>query len=299
MTHYSIPCGESILELGEKTAVMGVLNVTPDSFSDGGRFFDKQAALAQAEKMIEQGADILDIGGESSRPFSDPVDAEEEIRRVLPVIEHLAGKISVPISIDTTKAGVARRALGAGASIINDISALRFDPEMGRTAAQNDAVLVLMHMKGSPKTMQVNPYYDDLMGEILSFLTDAIDRAVSAGVAKNRIIADPGIGFGKTVEHNLQIINQADRFLELDVPVMFGPSRKAFIRKLISSSLDHELEPDSPEIETGTQAAVAAAAIRGAHIIRVHNVAETRTTLQIADALGSRCRTPSGKAEEK
>ncbi|MFP4159200.1 MAG: dihydropteroate synthase [Desulfobacterales bacterium] len=298
MTHYSIPCGKSLLELGGKTAVMGILNVTPDSFSDGGCFFDKGAALARAEKMVEQGADILDIGGESSRPFSEPVETEEEIRRVIPVIEHLAGKISVPISIDTTKAVVARRALGAGASIINDISALRFDPEMGRAAAENDAVVVLMHMKGSPRTMQVNPSYDDLMGEILSFLTEAIDRAVSAGLRRNRIIADPGIGFGKNVDHNLQIINQADRFLKLDVPVMLGPSRKAFIRKILSSSLNHELEPGSPEIETGTQAAVAAAAIRGVHIIRVHNVADTRTTLQITDALANRGRPISGKAGE-
>lgn len=285
MSRYSLQCGSHVLELGEKTAIMGILNVTPDSFSDGGRFFQKESALARAEKMIEEGADILDIGGESSRPFSDPVPAEEEIRRVIPVIEYLAGKVSVPISIDTTKAEVARRALEAGASIVNDISALRFDPDMGRVAAEQNAVTVLMHMKGSPKTMQVNPAYDDLMGEILAFLKDAADRAVNAGINPGRIIADPGIGFGKTMDHNLQIINESDKFLELGVPVMVGPSRKAFIRKLFSPAFNRELEPDSPETECGTQAAVAAAAIKGVHIIRVHNVADTRTTLLMADAL--------------
>lgn len=277
-------CGRR-LDLGKRTAIMGILNITPDSFSDGGWFFQKDAALAQAEKIIEQGADILDIGGESSRPFSDPVPAEEEIRRVIPVIEHLAGKISVPISIDTTKAEVARRAIQAGAGIVNDISALRFDPEMGRVAAENEVLLVLMHMKGSPKTMQVAPVYDDLTGEIKIFLKEAVDRAVSAGVVRSRLIVDPGIGFGKTADHNLQIINSIEVFEDLDLPMLIGPSRKAFIGKVLSPAPDRELSPETPVIETGTQAAVAAAAVKGVHMVRVHNVADTRTTLQMVDAI--------------
>lgn len=297
MRPFSLQWGGRRLELGKNTAIMGVLNITPDSFSDGGQFFQKDAALVQAEKLIADGADILDIGGESSRPFSDPVSAEEETRRVLPVIEHLAGKISVPISIDTTKAEVARRAIEAGAVIINDISALGFDPVMGRVAAQNDVILVLMHMKGEPRTMQVEPYYDDLIGEIRDFLKDAVNRAVSAGVDQNRIIVDPGIGFGKTVEHNLQIINRIDSFNDLGLPVLLGPSRKTFIRKLLSSFPEGELSVDSPEIETGTQGIVAAAAIKGVHIIRVHNVAETLTTLRVVDSIRNERRTSEKDTE--
>lgn len=285
MKPFSLHWGGRSLKLGDKTAVMGILNVTPDSFSDGGLFFNRDAALAQAEKLIDQGADILDIGGESSRPFSDPVSAQEEIRRVIPVIQHVAEKIPVPVSIDTTKAEVALRAIEAGASIINDISALRFDPEMSRVAAENDVLLVLMHMKGSPKTMQVDPFYEDLMGEIKSFLDNSVQRALSAGIDRSRLIVDPGIGFGKTPEHNLQIINRIGFFEDLDLPVMVGPSRKAFIRKVLGDFFEPEPGPDHPGIETGTQAAVAAAAIKGVHIVRVHNVDNIRTTLHLADAI--------------
>ncbi|MFW6010932.1 MAG: dihydropteroate synthase [Desulfosalsimonas sp.] len=285
MKPFSLYWGDRRLNLGEKTAIMGILNVTPDSFSDGGLFFQKDEALAQAEKLIDQGADILDIGGESSRPFSDPVSAEEEIRRVIPVIEHMAEKISVPISIDTTKAEVARRAIEAGAVIINDISALRFDPEMGRVAAENDVLLVLMHMKGSPKTMQVQPFYDDLIGEIRTFFHEAVKRAVSAGIDSSRLIIDPGIGFGKTADHNLQIINRIDSFADLDLPILIGPSRKAFIRKVLAADPEQEIATGNPAIETATQAALAAAAIKGVHIVRVHNVADTRITLHLVDAI--------------
>lgn len=285
MSPYSLDCGPHQLELGQHTAVMGILNITPDSFSDGGRFFGQDAALAQAEKLVEAGADILDIGGESSRPFSDPVSAEEEIQRVLPVIEHLADKIPVPISIDTTKSVVARRAVNAGARIINDISALRFDPEMGRVAAESGALLVLMHMKGSPKTMQVEPVYTDLIGEVYDFLEDALNRAKAGGVPKDRLIVDPGIGFGKTVSHNLQLINRLDAFAGLGVPVLLGPSRKAFIRKLFFQETGAEHAADSPEIETGTQGAVAAAIMKGAHIVRVHDVAAARSTVRVTDAI--------------
>jgi dihydropteroate synthase len=180
------------MALGARTRIMGILNVTPDSFSDGGRFFHKDQALAHAEKMIAQGADIIDVGGESSRPFSDPVTSDEEVRRVLPIIEHLAKQVAVPLSIDTTKADVARRAVDAGASIINDISSLRADPKIGAIAASHDVLLILMHMKGTPKTMQVAPAYDDLMSEIHGFFADAISRAVSFGVDLSRIIIDPG-----------------------------------------------------------------------------------------------------------
>ncbi|MFP3980662.1 MAG: dihydropteroate synthase [Desulfobacterales bacterium] len=285
MNPYSLDCGPHQLELGQHTAIMGILNITPDSFSDGGRFFRQGAALAQAEELVAAGADILDIGGESSRPFSDPVSAEEEIQRVLPVIEHLAGKIPVPISIDTTKSVVAYQAVNAGARIINDISALRFDPEMGRVAAESGAVLVLMHMKGSPKTMQVEPVYTDLIGEIHNFLEDALSRARAAGVPKHRLIVDPGIGFGKTVSHNLQLINRLYAFADLGVPILLGPSRKAFIRKLFLQEAGEEHAADSPEIETGTQGAVAAAVMKGAHIVRVHDVAAARSTVRVTDAV--------------
>ena len=270
------------LRLGERTCVMGILNVTPDSFSDGGIFFDFEKALAQAEKMVAEGADILDIGGESTRPFSDEVSVAEEIRRVVPVIEKLvSGNISVPISIDTAKAEVARQALEAGASIINDISALQNDPKMASVAAEYRMPVILMHMKGTPKTMQVDPHYDDLLGELHLFFEKAIDRAVQSGIERSKIIIDPGIGFGKTLTHNLCLIKGLDAFADLDVPILVGSSRKAFIRTLLKK----KEEPLSPIVETGTQASVAASVLAGAHIVRVHNVGNTRATVSIADAI--------------
>ncbi|MFO8112429.1 MAG: dihydropteroate synthase [Desulfosalsimonadaceae bacterium] len=287
MKPYNLTWQNRELALGRRTCIMGILNITPDSFSDGGRFFSLDAALSRAESMIREGADIIDVGGESSRPFSEPVDAEEETARVLPVIEHLAGKISIPISIDTTKAVVARRAMEAGAAIINDISALRIDPKMGEVAAKTGALVVLMHMLGSPKTMQVDPRYDDLIGEIYAFLETAVTTAEAAGIPTSNIIVDPGIGFGKTVSHNLELIHNAHRFLPLGVPLMIGPSRKAFIRKLLAGEnrLENENEATHEMVETGTQAAVSAAILAGAHIIRVHDVARTRATATIIDAL--------------
>ncbi len=287
MKPYSLRWQNHKLELGFRTCIMGILNVTPDSFSDGGRFFSLDAALSRAEAMIGDGADIIDIGGESSRPFSAPVDAEEETARVLPVIEHLAGKIRVPISVDTTKAVVARRAMDAGAAIINDISALRLDPEMGGVAAKTGALVILMHMRGSPKTMQVDPRYDDLIGEIYDFLETAVKKGEAAGIPRSNLIVDPGIGFGKTVSHNLELVGNAHRFLPLGVPVLIGPSRKAFIRNLLAgeSRLADENEATHEMVETGTQAAVSAAILAGAHIVRVHDVARTRATATIIDAL--------------
>jgi dihydropteroate synthase len=273
------------MEFGRQTCIMGVVNVTPDSFSDGGIFLSCDAAVAQGEKLAADGADILDIGGESTRPFSDPVPEDEEIRRVVPVIEKLAKRLSIPISIDTMKAAVARRALEAGAAMINDISALRFDPDMAAVAKAFDTPVVLMHMLGNPKSMQKSPSYDDLICEIRGFLQDAIRRAVSQGISKSKLIVDPGIGFGKTVSHNLMLLNHIESFASLEVPILIGPSRKSFIRKLLKDEPGEELSPDSPIVEIGTQAAVAAAALRGAHIVRVHDVANTRATIRILDAM--------------
>jgi dihydropteroate synthase len=273
------------MEFGRQTCIMGVVNVTPDSFSDGGIFLSCDAAVAQGEKLAADGADILDIGGESTRPFSEPVPEDEEIRRVVPVIEKLAKRLSIPISVDTMKAAVARRALEAGAAMINDISALRFDPDMAAVAKAFDTPVVLMHMLGNPKTMQKLPAYDDLIREIRDFLEDAIRQAVSQGISKSKLIGDPGIGFGKTVSHNLILINHIESFASLEVPILVGPSRKSFIRKLLKDEPGEELSPDSPIVETGTQAAVAAAVLRGAHIVRVHDVANTRATIRILDAM--------------
>jgi dihydropteroate synthase len=273
------------MELGHRTGIMGVINVTPDSFSDGGKFLTPGSAVAQGRKLAADGADILDIGGESTRPFSDPVPVEVEIERVIPVIEQLSAETSIPISIDTMKAEVARRAIKAGASIINDISALRFDPDLGAVAAEFGTPVVLMHMLGSPKTMQLSPSYTDLIGEISDFLGAAIARAQKQGIPKSNIIIDPGIGFGKTVSHNLSLIRQLHAFTALDVPILVGPSRKAFIRKLLKDAHSDDIHPDTPIVEIGTQAAVAAAVLSGAHIVRVHDVANTRATIRILDAM--------------
>lgn len=283
--HHSLVWGSHRMELGPRTRIMGILNVTPDSFSDGGRFFALDAALAQAEQMVADGADIIDIGGESTRPFSEPVSAEEETRRVVPVIEYLAKKIPVPISIDTNKALVARRAIATGASIINDISALQFEKDMAAVAAENDVLLILMHMKGTPSNMQVTPVYDDLIREIKNFLVQAVVRAENAGVSRKKIIIDPGIGFGKTVTHNLALIHRLAEINEMDLPVLLGSSRKAFIRSILGEALQAKLTPDHPAVETGTQATVAAGILCGAHIVRVHDVAGTFATVKIVDAI--------------
>ena len=281
----TLTCGSHTLEVGGRTLIMGIVNVTPDSFSDGGHFYDPDRAVAHAMQLVEEGADILDIGGESTRPFSEPVAEAEEADRVLPVIEKLAGRVDVPISIDTTKSTVARQAVAAGASLINDVSALRMDPQMAATAARCAVPLILMHMKGTPKTMQVDPVYDDLIPDVMAFLAEARNRALLAGVDRHAIILDPGIGFGKTTTHNLEIIRHFDRFHELGAPLLIGPSRKMFIRQLLKAPLDKHVDPLSAEVAWGTQAAIVAAAMKGAHIVRVHDVARTRATLAIADAI--------------
>lgn len=273
------------MEFGQRTCIMGVVNVTPDSFSDGGKFLTHEAAVAQGRRLAADGADILDIGGESTRPFADPVPAEAEIKRVVPVIAKLAAELSIPISIDTMKAEVARRAIEAGAAIVNDISALRFDPDLGAVAKEFGTPVVLMHMLGSPKTMQLAPSYDDLIGDISVFLKAAIVRAQQQGISKSNLIIDPGIGFGKTVSHNLLLLSRLQSFTALDVPILVGPSRKSFIRKLLKDEHSDDIPPDTPIVETGTQAAVAAAVLGGAHIVRVHDVANTLATVRILDAM--------------
>lgn len=274
---YTLQCGTRRLELGRRTLVMGVLNVTPDSFADGGRFFERDRAIEQGLSMVREGADIIDVGGESTRPFSEPVSAEEEMERVLPVIEALAGEVDVPISVDTTKAEVARAALAAGAGMLNDVSALRFDREMGAVAAESGAPLIVMHMKGTPGDMQKDPHYDDLIGEILAFLEAVVQGAVRAGVRRERILIDPGIGFGKTFDHNLQLIRDLDRFSVLARPLVLGCSRKAFI--------GHILGKEADDRDPGTMAAVAAGVMNGAHLVRVHNVAMAVDTVRIVDAV--------------
>jgi dihydropteroate synthase len=282
---YTLSWGPHHLELGKFTRIMGIVNVTPDSFSDGGFFFSSDAAVAQGEKLAEEGADIIDIGGESTRPFSDPVSEEEETQRVIPVIEALAKRISAFISIDTTKSGVAKRALNAGASIINDISSLRHDPDLGYIAASHDVPLILMHMLETPKTMQVSPVYDDLIPDIKAFLENAIHRAQKNGISRTKLIIDPGIGFGKTVAHNLTLIQQLNEFKSLNAPILIGPSRKRFIRNILKDKSAEDLNPISHLVETGTQAVVAAAVLQGAHIVRVHDVANTRATIKMIDAI--------------
>lgn len=285
MARFDLAWGDWRLELGGRTRIMGIVNVTPDSFSDGGRFFDPVAAAAQGERLVAEGADILDVGGESTRPFSDPVPADEEIRRVVPVIRKLADRVRVPISVDTGKAAVARAALDAGAAIVNDVSAGRMDPDILTVAAERGVPVVLMHMKGTPKTMQKSPEYADLIGEIREFLSDAARRAVEAGVDESRVILDPGIGFGKTFAHNLAVLKGLNAFAELGRPLLVGASRKAFIRHLLREPGGPEPAPDGAAAETGGQAAAAAAVLGGAHVVRVHDVARTRDTLRIIDAI--------------
>ena len=282
---FTVKWGRHVLELGPHPLIMGIINVTPDSFSDGGKYFSAKKAIEHGKQLVRQGAHILDIGGESTRPFSDPVSKSEQIERVVPVIKSLAQQVKVPISVDTTSAAVAQAALDAGASIINDISSLQADDAMGQLAAEANIPLILMHMQGTPSNMQVDPKYNDLFGEIKSYFKAAIARANAAGVKKSHIIIDPGIGFGKTVAHNLVLIDQIDAFYALDYPILVGHSRKAFIRKTINPLSKKDLSPDHPLVEIGTQAVVYALATKGVHIIRVHNVVNTVATLKMVEAL--------------
>ena len=285
MKHYEISWKGHCLRLGQRTQIMGVVNVTPNSFSDGGLFFQVEDAVKQGLKLVQDGADILDIGGESTRPFSQGVSAEEEIQRVIPVIRKLADRISVPISIDTTKASVVREAILAGAAMVNDVSAFGFDEEMAGVVRDCGVPVILMHMLRTPRTMQVTPEYDDVVADVKAFLKNAIKKAIESGIARSMVIIDPGIGFGKTVSHNLQLIHHLYLLHSLEVPVLIGPSRKAFIRHLLKDEAKADIRTDSPVVATGTQAAVAASVLCGAHMVRVHDVAETWATVQISDAI--------------
>lgn len=285
MEQQSIRWGKYGLEFRKRPLIMGIVNVTPDSFSDGGYFFDHETAVSHGEKLAAEGADILDVGGESTRPYADTVTLEEELRRVIPVIKGLVNRVSIPISIDTTKSEVARQALEAGASIVNDISALRMDEGMVDVVRDSGAPVIIMHMLGTPKTMQINPSYENLIEEIKTFLESAIRDAENKGLDRRKIIIDPGIGFGKTVTHNLFLIKNIGHLKTLGCPILIGPSRKAFIRNLLKSPTGNDLKPDTPIVEVGTQAIVAVSAINGADIIRVHNVANTHATLVLINAI--------------
>lgn len=274
---FILRCRRKTFHLGKKTLLMGVLNVTPDSFSDGGLYVDKDSAVAHGLKMVEEGADLIDIGGESTRPGSKPLGLDEELRRVLPVIETLAKKTDVPISIDTYKSAVAKRAIEAGAEIINDISGLHFDPELAQVAAKEGTPLVLMHIRGRPETMQKEVRYDSLFSEILLYLKEAIQKAESAGVNSDQIIIDPGIGFGKTLEHNLLLIKHLSEFRVLGKPILLGTSRKSFIGKILDTPPDQRLE--------GTLSSIAIGVLNGAHIIRAHDVLQAKRAIAIADAI--------------
>jgi len=256
---------------------MGALNVTPDSFSDGGLFFDKDRAVEQGMAMAQEGADIVDVGGESTRPYSERISVQEELDRVIPVVEVLGKELHVPVSIDTIKAKVAEEALRAGASMVNDVSALRFDPDMVRVAAEAGVPVILMHMKGMPDHMQDRPVYGNLLGEITAFLDDALERARRGGISPEMTIVDPGIGFGKTFDHNLEILKELGKLRRLGRPILIGTSRKAFI--------GHILKKEATEREAGTMATLAAAVMNGAHIVRAHDVKKAVETVRIIDAI--------------
>ena len=271
------------LPYGARTLVMGVLNVTPDSFSDGGKFLSLDRAVSHGRQMIEEGADILDIGGESTRPGSEFVSEEDELRRVIPVIEILVKENSIPISIDTTKSKVARAALDAGAEIVNDISGLRFDPLIADEAAKARAGLVLMHSRGTPKNMQQLPPAADILRDVIDGLKQSVAIAEAHGAARESIAIDPGIGFGKTVEQNLELIARLAELASAfaDLPILIGPSRKSFIGRLLGGA-------PADERLYGTIAAVVAAVMNGAHIVRVHDVEAAIEAAKIADAISSR-----------
>lgn len=259
--------------------IMGIVNVTPDSFSDGGSFFDLEAAVAQVRFLIASGADSIDIGGESTRPFAEPVSLDEELRRTIKLIRQVRTFSTIPISIDTRKAEVARQALAAGASIINDISALQGDPEMIEVARASGARVVIMHMQGTPETMQVDPHYDDVVEEIYSFFAQRLKELEAAGIDPERIIIDPGIGFGKRLAHNLSLIKQLNRFTRLGRPILLGHSRKRFLGELTGQT--------APDRDLATAVISALSVGKGVSILRVHDVSATRQAVAIAEAVAA------------
>mgnify|MGYP002775311599 FL=1 len=263
---------------GQRTYLMGILNITPDSFSDGGQFNTTSAALAQAQAMVAAGADIIDIGGQSSRPGAKLITLTEELDRLLSVLQIIRPEIAVPISVDTTRADVAKAAVVAGADIVNDISGGTYDLEMLPTVASLDVPIMLMHIRGTPQTMQAQTDYQDLMGEIYSFLSQQISAAIAVGIKQNKIIIDPGIGFAKNYEHNLEIFRRLQTLKMLGCPILVGASRKSFIGKILN-------QPDPKARVWGTAAACCAAIFNGTDIVRVHDVPEMRDVLLVADAI--------------
>lgn len=277
-------CASETLVFGELPLLMGILNVTPDSFSDGGEATELESAIRKGLQLVDDGADILDIGGESTRPGAEPVPLETELSRVIPVIETLAARTATPISIDTTKAEVARQALQAGAIIINDISGLTFDPAMIPLAVESKAGVICMHIQGTPQTMQENPEYDDVVADLKSWFQLRIQALLKAGVEPERIVLDPGVGFGKTADHNLQILSQIASFQSLGYPVLIGHSRKRFLSKLLGRSLEERL--------AGTIGVSVALANQGVEILRLHDIAANRDAIAAWQAITSRSASP-------
>jgi dihydropteroate synthase len=272
----ALPSGR-VLDMRQRPLVMGVLNVTPDSFSDGDLFFRRASAVEHARRMCEEGADLIDIGGESTRPGSEPVPAEEEKSRVIPVIEELAAEIRTPISIDTQKAEVAAAALAAGAEMINDVSALRADPEMAPLAAERAVPVVLMHMQGTPRDMQRSPVYGEVVGEVADWLAERIGAAAAAGIAGERLLVDPGFGFGKTVRHNLELLRRLHELHRVGRPVVAGTSRKSMLGKVLGRPPGERLY--------GTLATVATAVLAGCHVVRVHDVRPAVEVVKVCEAI--------------
>lgn len=275
--NFVLKAGKYKLNLGKRTYIMGILNITPDSFSDGGLYLDRDIAIEHAIEMEEQGADIIDIGGESTRPGARSVSAREECERVIPVVKVLAKRLKIPISIDTSKAEVAHRALDCGAVIVNDIKGLKNNPNLAKLAKRYNAAVVLMHIKGTPRTMQKNPKYKSLIYEIMESLRQSIKITKDAGISDNKIVIDPGIGFGKNVEHNLNILKKLREFKSLGYPILVGPSRKSFIGKILGTDVGERL--------FGTAASVAVAIQNGANILRVHDVYQMRQVVHLTDAI--------------
>lgn len=279
---YVLQLRSRTLVLGERTLLMGVLNVTPDSFSDGGLYFDANAAIARALDMERAGADILDVGGESTRPGAEPTDVDDELARVAPVIDALRGKLQIPISIDTQKHEVAEAAIAAGAEIVNDVSALNADPAMAEVVRTNRVPLILMHMRGRPRTMHKGPFARDAVRDVITGLRKAMQRALKARIAKNQLLIDPGIGFGKKYGQNFELLNHLPELARLGCPLVVGTSRKVFIGRALAEGGDPQ--PATQRL-WGTAATVTAAVMGGAHIVRVHDVAEMRDVVRVADAL--------------
>lgn len=278
--------GRFTLPVGERTLVMGIINVTPDSFSGDSLGDDVEAAVEQARRMMVEGADILDVGGQSTRPGSDPVPVDEEMRRVLPVIERLVAPegVPLPISVDTTRAAVADAALRAGAHMVNDITGLHEEPEIANVVAERGAALALMHIQGTPRTMQQHPHYDDLLGEVIAYLREGLERALQAGVPRDRTWIDPGIGFGKTLDHNLELLRRLGELRSLGCAVLVGTSRKSFIGRVLAQAKGGEMPPPEERV-VGTGATLAISIANGAGMVRVHDVAHAVEVVRVADAI--------------